>query len=265
MSKIGDILGNFSFSDTEAKIYLAVLALGRPSVSEIAKKVGINRTAAYFHLKKLLERRLIQETREGKKLCFIAVKPTDLAEIFDRWTIDFKSFVPQLEALKEIEQETPTIEITESKRGYFKVYDEISTLPEKSMFRVLEGCEGLIDEIGLLSEEEWKKFFSRIVERKIETRGLFTEECLEIPSRTFSKENLEILRKRIWHLRVLPESILPIKHLSLIYGNKVAFLFPETSLVITIKHKGITEFLSATFDGLFNFSKKIEQAWHDEI
>ena len=53
MSRITQILSNFSFSDIEVEIYLAVLALGRPSASEIARKVGKNRTAVYFHIKKL--------------------------------------------------------------------------------------------------------------------------------------------------------------------------------------------------------------------
>ena len=134
-------------------------------------------------------------------------------------------------------------------------------MPEGSVFRVLEGKEGLKDELVLLSEEEWRTFFSRIVERKIKTLGLFTEEGLETPSKILDKENMKILQKRIWDLRTLPKLVLPIQNLSLIYGDKVAFLFPETALVVTIKHKGISDFLAATFDGLFRFGKPAIPAW----
>ncbi len=263
MNKIGEVLEHFSFTKFESEIYLAILTLGKPSVTQIANKIGKNRTAVYFHLKNLLEKRVVREAREGRRFRFVAVPPRELAASFDRWTTDFKSLVPQLESLERVEQEVPIIEVTESKRGYLKAYDEISSLPIGSVFCVMEGRDALKGEFGLLTQDEWGTFFARIVERKILTKILFTEEALAHtpPMKSLNKENKDRLRQRLWDVRMLPEASLPIQHLMCLYGNKVTFFLLETKLVVTITHKGIVDTMRATFDALFAFAKHHPDPW----
>lgn len=261
MQKTTTLLEKFSFSSHEAEIYDAVLRLGSPSVTEISRKIQKNRTAVYFHIKNLLSRGILKETRKGKILRFVALPPSDLVQRLEESLTDFKSIVPHLEALQKIDKETPLIEITESHRGYFKVYDEISSMSRGSTFRVLEGKDALIKEFNLLTAEEWKLFFTRVNERKIETRGLFTKESLCIPRKELTQENFNLIKSRVWLLRTLPEYILPFQQLLFIYGEKIAFLFPHTSLVVTITHRDIAKSLAAVFDGLFSFAKPIPRGW----
>lgn len=261
MNAISETLLHFGFNEQQAEIYQAILKLGQATVTEIAKKSGRKRTVTYFHIKNLIEKGALKQTREGRVLKFVAVKPDELAQQFDRWTTDFKSIVPQLKALKKIDQETPLIEVTDSKRGYFRIYDEISSLPLRSEFRVIEGKESLVSELTLLSDEQWKTFFTRIANRDIVTKGLFTDATLNAPSTHLNKENQELLTKRIWQLRILPESIFPMQKLAIIYGDKVAFLFPEEQLVTTIQHKGIAHIFTSMFDALFALGKPVESPW----
>lgn len=256
-------LEKFGLSSDEAQIYVAVLSLENPGVSGIAKKVRKQRTATYFHIRKMVDKGFLKETMVGRSLHFIATPPNELARLFDHWTTDFKSLVPQLEALKVIEKEIPIIEVKESKQGYFDIYDEISSMPEGSSFRVVEGQEALEEELTLLSDEQWHTFFTRIVDRSIKTIGLFTEEALAIPGRKLSEKNKELLGKREWELRTLTEDKFPMQKLFFIYGDKIAFLFPESSLVVTIKHKGIAQIMTAMFDGIFQFGKPIASAWSE--
>lgn len=254
-------LQHFGFSDEEATIYLSVLESGEASVSQIATKVGKQRTASYFHIKKLLEKGVLKQTLHGRIIRLTAIRPNELADLFDRWTTDFKGIVPQLEALKKIDQEKPIIEVTESKRGYFKIYDEISALPVGSTFRVAEGGKALVNELTLLSNDQWHTFFSRIVERKIVTKGLFTEESTQKPAHYLSKENMLLLQQRIWQVRTLPKTTFPFEQLAFVYGDKIAFLFPESSLVMTIQHKGIAEATAAMFDAAYTSGKEYEAMW----
>ncbi len=261
MKNILSPLEFFAFSPQEIEIYQAVLRLGNPSVSELSRKIQKNRTAIYFHIKNLLEKEILKETRKGKVLRFVALPPSELSEKLQRAVTDFKSVVPQLEVLQKIEQEMPLIEITESRKGYFKVYDEISSMPRCSYFRVIEGKDALIKEFKLLTNEEWNTFFTRVIERGIETRGIFTKESLLIPRDILSKENFNLIGSRVWHLRTLPEKILPFQQLLFIYGEKIAFLFPHSALVMTITHKDIATSLAALFDGLFTLAKPIKKSW----
>lgn len=261
MDDLATKLQHFGFSDEEAAIYLSVLESGEASVSQVATKIGKHRTAAYFHIKKLLEKGILKQTLHGRSMRLTAIRPNKLGALFDQWTTDFKSVVPQLEALKKIDQEKPIIEVTESKRGYFKIYDEISTMPVGSTFRVAEGVIALKQELSLLTEEQWHTFFSRIVERKIITKGLFTEESTKEPGKQLSAENMKILRQRVWHVRTLPAVTFPLEQLAFIYGDKVAFLFPEDSLVMTIQHQGIVKATAAMFDAAYASGKQYEATW----
>lgn len=261
MDDLSAKLQHFGFSAEEAAIYLSTLESGEASVSQIATKIGKHRTAAYFHIKKLLEKGILKQTMHGRAMRLTAIRPHELANLFDRWTTDFKSVVPQLEVLKKIDQEKPIIEVTESKRGYFKIYDEISAMPEGSTFRVAEGVTALKQELSLLTEDQWHNFFARIVERKIITKGLFTEESTKEPSKRLSVENIKLLRQRIWHVRTLPAATFPLEQLAFIYGDKVAFLFPEDSLVMTIQHKGIAKAMTAMFDAAYASGKQYQATW----
>lgn len=260
--EIKNILKQFAFSTSEAAIYCAALSLGKAKVSEIAKKAHLNRTAAYASIRHLMARGVINQVKIERALHFTALPPLELSDKFQRIANDFKTVVPHLEALNRIEYETPAIEITESSTGYYKVYEQISNLPEGSTLRVIEGQASYSDEVSLLTEDQLNTFFSKMIERKIETKGIFTDETLQIPALELSPENLRLNRQRIWHLRSLPRQTLPLENLALIYGNRVSFLFPETALVLTIRHQGLADIMTSMFDALFVFAKNAEKVWN---
>jgi sugar-specific transcriptional regulator TrmB len=250
-----ELLAHYNLSGHETDIYLALLSLGKTGAAQIAKKAGMNRTAVYFHVNHLVEKKFVHQVRSGKLMKYVAVSPRDLAETFDRWTTDFKSLIPWMESLKKVETETPRIEVSDSKRGYYQLYDEISSLPTGSMIRVLEGREAVLGEFSALSQEQWQTFFKRLIERKIETKALFTNELTHVVPTKISKKTQDLLRERIWHLRLVPEQLLPFQKLLMIYGKKASFIFPTTSLVVTIDHREMVDALICMFDGLYQLGK----------
>lgn len=255
MIPIKDILTHFSVTVDETDVYLALLALGTANVTEIAKKIKKNRTATYFHVRKLVEKELVSIARQGRVLKFTAAPPAELAGRFDRLVTDFKSLVPQMEALKKAEIDMPRVEVSESRSGYLKIYDEISSLPFGEEFIVIEGKDALNDELKLLTDAEWNLFFTRIIDRKIRTRLLLTSGSLESPRRNLSEENYKLIDKREMQTRYVGEDVLPIKNMVIAYGNTLAYLFPETNLVMTVRHKGIVDSFKATFEALFSIAK----------
>ncbi len=252
MTNPKELLSYFSVTADEADIYLALLKLGTAGVSDIASKIKKNRTATHFHLKKLLAKELVVESNHGRTLLYTATPPATLAARFDRLTTDFKSLVPQLEVLQKIEVEAPRVQVSESRAGYFKVYDEISSLPEGSTFYVIEGATALNSELTLLSNTETNNFFSKIIARKIATKLILTAEATQIPNTLISPINLALLQQRQISVRTYPESALPFQGLTIMYGSTLAYLFPQTNLVVTITHPGIADSFKATFNTLFN-------------
>ncbi|MDP2630276.1 MAG: helix-turn-helix domain-containing protein [Candidatus Uhrbacteria bacterium] len=258
MEQVKTILQKLGFSEIESAIYLAALSLAEPGASDIAKKIGKNRTAAYFHIKNLVGKGLLKETRRGKKLRFIPLPPSDLAASMSSVAADLKRIVPRLESLEKIERLTPVVEITESKDGFYKIYEEVSAQEPGSLFRVLEGKKAITAEFLLFSEAELSAFFRQNADRHIVAKAIFTKESLSVPRKMLSKSNFANLTARGWNLRTLPETILPFQELLFIYGNKIAFLFPDTNLVVTITHRTIAESLAALFDGLHAFARPAE-------
>lgn len=256
MSNPKELLTHFSVTDDEAEIYLTLLKLGTATATEISDKAKKNRTATHFHLKKLVDKDLVKLTKKGRTFTFGAVAPSELAARFDRATTDFKSMVPQLEALQKIEEEAPRIQVTESRAGYFNVYDEISSLPEDSTFYAIEGATALRNELSLLTPEAENRFYSKIVERRITVKLILTEEAAGIPSQLMTEENFALFRKRKIDARVHAESTLPFQGLTLMYGNTVAHLIPGKDIVVTIKHQSIADSFKAMFDALFVLGKK---------
>lgn len=260
-NEIKTIFSHFGRSPIEAETYLAALSLGAGTAAQIAQKTGEGRTKVYFHIKKLLQDGILKESRKGQRQIYIPLPPRELSSIVTKWATNLRSLVPELEAMEKGAAETPIIEVSESRAGYFRVYDEVSSIPESSSFRVMVGREALEQELTLLDNTAWNTFFRRIVDRKITTIGIFTNESMATPQQLLSPENYEYLSKRKWNLSLIPESVLKMQKLMFIYQNKVTFVFPETALVMTITHQGIADLLGATFDALHSFGEKVAPTW----
>lgn len=256
--EIYTILTHFGFSEQEIEVYLAALSLKSPTVTQIAKKAQKGRTAVYFHLRNLQEKGLLFELKKDRKLFYTALPPTELANKIDTWAKDFKTLVPQLASLQKVEQETPVIELSESKLGYWKIYEELSMLPENSEFRVLQGKKSLEQELQLLTEEQWEIFFTRIINKNIGTIGLFAQEAFDAPAKHLNQKNRELMQTRRWNLRTLPKEVLNMQQLMFLFNGKIAFLFPETSMVMTIRHKEIYQTLVSVFDALHALAQKAD-------
>lgn len=259
--KIKEVLRHFSLTDQEIDIYFTVLSLKFPTVADIAKRVGLNRTTVYFHLPHLLEKGILKESRQGKVKTYVATPASELASSLQRLVVDFKGFVPFLESAAMLESEKPIIEMVESREGYLKVYDAIASLPPGSFFRVMEGETSWELEAKLFSDDTLNNFFSRLIEKNIETRALFTKESLQRIKSIITDENYTLMSKRKMQLKTIGENIFPITDMMLIYGNKVSFMFPKTSMVLTITHKSLVNFLGVFFDGFFALAEEVENPW----
>jgi hypothetical protein len=126
---------------------------------------------------------------------------------------------------------------------------------------VVEGAEAVRNEMNLLDNEQWEKFFGRIAERKIMTKALFTEETLLIPAKHLGKKAMQLIGQRIWNIHTLPEEKFPLKYLFFIYGNRVAILFPKNALVIKIQHDAISELFKVMFNTLYDFGRPVVNPW----
>ena len=261
MQNLNDILKSFAFSEAEAELYAAALKLNKATISEIAQKAGMGRTVAYFHAKNMIAKKIFQDIKRGHQILIIPISPSELAEKMQKEVSNFKTIIPQLEVLDEIEKEIPQIEIQESGAGFDKIYDEICHMPNGSTFKVIEDLKGAETELRLMGDKGFNKFLVQIVERNILTKAIFTEELVAQINKSLTQENYSLVQKRMWDIHVLPEEKMGIKNLILIYNNKTSFLFPEISLTITIRHKTLTFLINTLFETIFGLAHKVDNPW----
>lgn len=261
LEKASDLLQSFSFTKDQVDVYLACLRLGPATNAQITRKIDKSRTATLFHVRKLLDKRILSATKRGSKKLLTAIPPRDLLSVIHEKTMSLDRLLPQLNALSQVATETPIFDISESRDGYWRVYEEISYLPIGTTIRVMEGAQATENELSLLLPHQWEEFWARIIERNIQTKGMFTRETISTVASHVTDDQRALLRKRVWSARFLPHSALCIDQLMILYNYKAAFLFPDTSLVLVLQHKGVFAILSSLFDSIYSFATPIRDPW----
>ncbi len=95
MKKIRDFLLNLGLTETEINIYVKLLEVGRCSVSEIARTLGMNRVTAHFTIQGLIDKGLITHVKEGRSRELTAQPPEALQYLIERKDKEVKSLHEQ--------------------------------------------------------------------------------------------------------------------------------------------------------------------------
>ena len=91
------ILQEIGLSNTEAKVYLALLELGSALAGEITKKSEVNRTNVYDALERLIEKGLVSYVISANRKMFEAVNPERLREMLREKQVKLDSVIKNLQ------------------------------------------------------------------------------------------------------------------------------------------------------------------------
>src|SRR3989339_712584 len=93
ISKLASI---FNLSEYEAKLYISALEMPEATVSDLATRTGIPRTAVYLPLEQLITKAFISPLKsKGKRTLYRAIEPKFLEHIFNRKRVDLTEFISQ--------------------------------------------------------------------------------------------------------------------------------------------------------------------------
>lgn len=252
-------LSRFGLSEPEIAIYLAALRLDKPTVSDLAKRTNLQRTLVYFHLKNLLKRDVIKELPSGKVKHFVATPPKELANRFERWVTDVYSIVPQLEALQTTDEQTPIITVQDFSTAHYEHYNELASMPEKSEFRVIQSLHSAGPDFKSFKPGQWEKIIQRMVERKIMTRAIFTDELVREAHKYMDPETYTLFKTRNWQIRTVKADRFDFEEM-MIHQDTVTFLLTDVATLVRIQHPRIAKAMTAMFDALWltGTAKKFE-------
>lgn len=197
METVKQQLAFLGLEDKEIEVYLAILSLGKCTITDIAAKSLVKRTTIYAYLESLVARGLVFKTADKKRVLYCAEEPEKIKKTLEseRRKLEEKkerltALVPQLEALYATAFSRPRVSFYEGKEGIRQVYRQIlethrnifAVFSPDSFFRLFSAHENrqllellrdsggilhsLIEKTGRPNEEIKNKDYEKFIKSK---------------------------------------------------------------------------------------------------
>lgn len=241
-----EALLEIGLTDKEAVLYLTSIQIGPATVLKLSKVAKIHRTIVYQLLDNLVQKGIFRITVDGKRKLYVASEPKHLLGYLKLKESMFKEFLPELNALSNLDWYKPKIlyfEGREELRELFKTGLQAESKEMYSFFPSKYMAE-------LFGKRGMEQIISARVQRKIKVKTLrssLSEEAFE-----GSKETTKALRE----VRYIPHD----KELGMglvIFDDKVNIFSPlKENFGIQIQSKSYAEFMRYFFEVLWEISKE---------
>ena len=124
------------FSEKEVVVYLALLELGKGTVTQISRKAGINRPTGYHVLASLEVKELVKASGKEPKQEYVAESPDQIEKILQEkikndeiFIKEARKIIPELKSIHNV-TDRPKVFFYEGREGMEKVYEDTLTSHE---------------------------------------------------------------------------------------------------------------------------------------
>ena len=232
------VLEEMGLSNTEAKVYLALLGLGSATANKIAEKSGIHRRTVYDVIEILIEKGLVSFVIEANKKYYQAENPSRFLEILDEKKKDFQNALPELLEKISSSKRLQEVGVFRGKKGMINVFELM--LKEKAVIYSFGSGGKFRQAVGDIYYEKW---INKLKEKKSQLKIIASRALQE----RFNK-NIEM--KYIPEEYVLPSS-------TTIWKDNIAIqIYSEQPKLIQIKRKEVAESYIKYFELLWKIAKK---------
>jgi sugar-specific transcriptional regulator TrmB len=236
MDTLKQKLNILGLKEYEADVYLAVLYLGKGTITDISRKTSIKRTTVYEYIKKLLDKGLVYKTADKKRTYYCVEEPRKIIRILDQEKKEIEKkqtkvekIIPELESLFSASFKKPKISFYEGKDGIKKVYEQILNT-HKNIY-------------SIFSPESFFKFFTPEENHNL-LMSLYNKGGMLYSLVERSNEHNEILNKQEYKKFIkskkLPEDFKYETDL-LVVDDTVALISFKNLIGIIIKDKAIAD------------------------
>lgn len=233
-------LAQFGLSEKEARVYLASLALGPATATQISQKAGVNRATTYVELEALMNAGLMSTYEKGKTTLFSAESPEVLKRILEKRADDAKlgilsleKLLPTLLTLYDYAEEKPKVRFFEGKEGLRTMQEDFLKTKDKN----IEEISNLDEVVTVFTEAESRRYREARLRKKIHARILYTRAAPvthTIPLTT---------------ARFIPRDTFPISSHIILYDNKVAIATLSKKLIgVIIEDTAIAHTMESVFE-----------------
>jgi HTH-type transcriptional regulator, sugar sensing transcriptional regulator len=244
-----ELLRNIGLTDSEIKVYLALLELGSTTKSPIVHKSKVASSKIYELLEKLIQKGLVSYVIKSKIKYFEAAPPKRLLDYIKEKEITLK------EQEKQLEQLIPSLELKRSLAGVGS---------ETQVFKGMKGAKTSFDDIlntlkkgdeyYVLGISEFTPHFERFVVHFHNKRAKLGIKCKIIVNELAKKTGK--LLKPIKHTKIKylkKELFTPV--VFIIYKDKTLISIGLDEIFIQVKSKNLAKGLKAYADYMWSIGK----------
>ncbi len=244
-------LRSLDFSEKEATVYIAILGLGKGTVSQISRKAGINRTTGYEILDSLISKGVVNLSGKEPKTEYAVEPPEALTEYFMKEANNakdriekVKSFIPQL-LMVYATQNRPRIKFYEGIEGLKYVYED--TLTSKESIRAY----ATVDDMHNTLPNYFPEYYKRRAGKNISIRAIApkTEMGLE-------RKELDAEEKR--EIAFIPADKYYFSPEINIYDNKVMIASWKEKLGLIIESTEIADAMKKIYELAWAEAKRLD-------
>lgn len=238
-----ETLQKFGLSQSESKVYLALIELGASLAGDITKKANINRSNCYDALQRLMEKGLVSYVIKANRKYFQAETPQKFLELIKEEENqlkakekEIKEILPQLIEKSKISAEKPEATIYKGKKGIKSIFEDILKHKEYWVF----GSSGKFKEVlGPFFE----LFQKQVREKKIRCKLIASE----------SVRNTEIVTHA--ETKFLPKNYITLIS-TIVYGSKVAIIsWTENPVGFLLEDRQTADSYRIYFDFMWDMAK----------
>jgi len=237
------------FTEKEAKIYIALLSLGKGTVSEITRKAGINRTTGYDILNDLVKKRVISVSGKEPKQEYLAESPDKILEYLEseleqkqKNLKEAKNLIPQLKSIHTVAGR-PKVRFYEGKQGLIDVYED--TLTSTETIRAY----ATVDDMHRALPGYFPKYYKRRASKGIHIRAI-------VPATPIGRERALHDKDEFRETAFVPSDKYYFSPEINIYDNKVMIASWREQLGIIIESAEIADAMKKMYELAWNEAKR---------
>lgn len=250
-------LQSFGFSEKECNVYIALLELGKGTVSKISLKAGINRTTGYDILGSLVSKKLASVSGKEPKQEYAAEPPQAIVEYLKRQIFDTEEHIrqvdklmPELSLLYTLENR-PKIRFYEGTDGLKYVYED--TLTSSESIRAY----ATVDDMHKTLPNYFPEYYKRRADKGISIRAI-------VPKTAVGEERkkYDIEEKR--EIAFVPPDKYYFSPEINIYDNKIMIASWREKLGIIIESEEIADAMKKIYELAWAEAKRMNNVDHSQ-
>lgn len=250
--EIEGLLQKIGLSDKSAKIYLALLQLGRANVTDLAKQAGLKRPTTYLHLDELIILGFVTVIKKSSSKVYIAEHPKRIISLLDFRLKQAQDMLPDLLGIYNEPKYKPSIKTYEGPTGLKQIYND--------MYAALGKKE---EALFFSSISTLQTYFPQVLEDYIKTirhkKGFRIRELLvnEHEAKIWTKK-ISTVKGSNHQIRLLNENLQFTGTDNLIFKNTlIIFSISKEIFALVIEHEDIAKTYRTLFNAAWLSSQQI--------